>query len=103
MATIKNKSDRDFRLYSNDSSQAPSLDFNKIKVGKNYLANDVTAAIDRYYGRRRNNKFFTKHEVEKAIEQCDLKQLREISNMFYLKSGIYSRLCRYMAYLYRYD
>lgn len=29
--------------------------------------------------------------------------MREISNFFYRSSGIYSRLCRYMAYLYRYD
>ena len=27
----------------------------------------------------------------------------EISNYFFKVSGIYSRLCRYMAYLYRYD
>ena len=29
--------------------------------------------------------------------------MREISNFFFKTSGIYSRLCRYMAYLYRYD
>ena len=29
--------------------------------------------------------------------------MREISNFFYKTSGIYSRLCRYMAYLYKYD
>lgn len=29
--------------------------------------------------------------------------MREISNFFYKTSGIYSRLCRYMAFLYRYD
>ena len=29
--------------------------------------------------------------------------MREISNFFYRTSGIYSRLCRYMAYLYKYD
>jgi len=27
----------------------------------------------------------------------------EISNFFYRTSGIYARLCRYMAYLYKYD
>jgi len=27
----------------------------------------------------------------------------DISNFFYKTSGIYSRLCRYMAYLYKYD
>ena len=29
--------------------------------------------------------------------------MRDISNFFYKTSGIYSRLCRYMAYLYKYD
>jgi len=29
--------------------------------------------------------------------------LREISNYFYEMSGIYERLCKYFAYLYRYD
>ena len=29
--------------------------------------------------------------------------MREISNFFYKTSGIYARLCRYMAYLYKYD
>ncbi len=29
--------------------------------------------------------------------------MRDISNFFYRTSGIYSRLCRYMAYLYKYD
>jgi len=29
--------------------------------------------------------------------------MRDISNYFYRTSGIYQRLCRYMAYMYRYD
>lgn len=29
--------------------------------------------------------------------------MREISSFFYRTSGIYNRLCRYMAYMYRYD
>jgi hypothetical protein len=29
--------------------------------------------------------------------------MRDISNYFYKISGIYQRLCRYMAYMYRYD
>lgn len=33
----------------------------------------------------------------------DEKTLREISKYFYESSGIYYRLCRYMAFLYRYD
>jgi len=33
----------------------------------------------------------------------DIPTMRDISNFFYRTSGIYSRLCRYMAYLYKYD
>jgi hypothetical protein len=41
--------------------------------------------------------------VLNAIYKHDYKTLREISNYFYESSGIYYRLCRYLAYLYRYD
>ena len=45
MATAKDKQDRDFRLKENFSQQ-PSLDFNKIKVGKTILKNDVFLNTD---------------------------------------------------------
>jgi hypothetical protein len=38
-----------------------------------------------------------------AIYRHDYKTLREISNYYYESNGIYYRLCRYLAYLYRYD
>lgn len=105
MATIKNKNQRDFRLVrGGEDNTNPSLDFNKIKIGKSLLSGDVTAIInehDRKNKRARhqiNRKF-----VEEAIEQHNLVKLRAISNHFYETSGIYSRLCRYMAYLYKYD
>ena len=44
-----------------------------------------------------------KNEILRAIRDNDVVKLREISNYFFRISGIYSRLCRYMAYLYRYD
>ena len=31
------------------------------------------------------------------------EEMREISNFYFETSGIYSRLCKYMAYMYRYD
>jgi len=39
----------------------------------------------------------------KAINDGNVTEMRNISNFFYKTSGIYSRLCRYMAYLYKYD
>lgn len=41
--------------------------------------------------------------VMRALDTRDLPALRKISNYFFNTNGIYSRLCRYMAYLYRYD
>lgn len=38
-----------------------------------------------------------------AMNRGDYRTLREISNFFYKTSGIYNRLCRYMAYMYKYD
>ena len=44
-----------------------------------------------------------KKNVLRAINTGDINAMRDISNFFYKTSGIYSRLCRYMAYLYKYD
>jgi len=44
-----------------------------------------------------------KEQVLRAIHYGDLEKMRDISNYFYKISGIYQRLCRYMAYMYRYD
>lgn len=50
-----------------------------------------------------NPNYGNKDFVLKAIYRHDYDTLREISNYFYEANGIYYRLCRYMAYLYRYD
>ena len=75
-------------------------DFSKIKVGIKQLA-DATIDVGSY--KKINQKCGDKERVLKAISQCNLADLREISLFFYKTSGIYNRLCRYMAYLYRYD
>ena len=75
-------------------------DFSKIKVGIKQLTD---AVIDVGSYKKINPRCGDKETVLKAISSCDLTALREISNFFYKTSGIYNRLCRYMAYLYRYD
>lgn len=74
-------------------------DFSKIKVGIQSLED---AIIDINL-KKINPKLADKKEVLRAIDNCDFESMREISNFFFKTSGIYSRLCRYMAYLYRYD
>ena len=39
----------------------------------------------------------------RAIHYGNFEKMRNISNYFYKVSGIYQRLCRYLAYMYRYD
>ena len=41
--------------------------------------------------------------VLQAIGERNLPLMREISNYFYNTNGIYSRVCDYYAFLYRYD
>jgi hypothetical protein len=101
LATVKDKNERDFRLVNATSQERTSLDFNKIKVGKKTLANDVTLSLD--YMSKKQNRYIQVDRLEDAIRNKDYQQLRAISNYFFDKSGIYSRLCRYMAFLYRYD
>lgn len=76
-------------------------DYNRVRVGGKTLSNDVTLETDflKYYGSRK----LTKEKVQEALEKADLPYLRRISDIYYRRSGIYSRLCRYMAYLFRYD
>ena len=75
-------------------------DFSKIKVGIKQLTD---AIIDVGSYKKINPKCGDKSKVLKAISNCNLSEMREISAFFYKTSGIYNRLCRYMAYLYRYD
>jgi hypothetical protein len=83
-----------------NSGSFSAIDFSKIKVGIKTLE-DAVINIGDYS--RVNPRLGNKDEVLRAINNNDLAALREISNFFYRTSGIYQRLCRYMAYLYRYD
>ena len=75
-------------------------DFSKIKVGLKTLDDAIVNLGDL---KEINPNCANKREVLRAIHNGDLEAMREISDFFYKTSGIYSRLCRYMAYLYRYD
>ena len=61
------------------------------------------AIVDLGNYKKINPRYGDKNEVLRAINNCDYNTMRDISNFFYKTSGIYSRLCRYMAYLYRFD
>ena len=76
------------------------VDFSKIRIGKKSLEN---AILELSSYKKLNPKLGDKEEVLTAIMNGDYEKMRDISNFFYKTSGIYARLCRYMAYLYRYD
>lgn len=80
--------------------ETPVVDFNSIKVGVKTLDDAVFKLGDL---RKTNPRLADKCSVLRAIDNYDLKTMREISNFFYRTSGIYARIVRYMAFLYRYD
>ena len=80
--------------------QAIPLDFNKIKIGAKTL-DDAVLNLGVY--NKVNPRLADKHTVLRAIDTYDLKSMREISDFFYKTSGIYNRIVRYMAFMYRYD
>jgi hypothetical protein len=76
------------------------IDYSKMKVGTKTLDDAVLRMGDL---KDANPQLADKKFVLDAIARKDYKKMREISNFFYRVSGIYARLCRYMAYLYKFD
>ena len=87
-------------LTNDNSDMYTPADFNKIRVGVKTLED---AILDLGTYNKVNPKWGSKTAVLNAISRGNLEQMREISKFFYDTSGIYSRLVRYVAYLYRYD
>ncbi len=93
------------RISSNNQDDFPispssgQIDFSKIKVGAKILEDaTITTPLKKI-----NGNYCDKEYVLRAIYNNNVNQLREISDFYYKASGIYGRLCRYLAYLYRYD
>lgn len=89
------------RLENSYKDKVPvPVDYSKIKVGLKTLDDAVFSLGDI----NRANPYFTdKENVINAIQNNDFQTMRDISCFYYKTSGIYNRLCRYMAYMYRYD
>ena len=76
------------------------IDFSKIKVGAKALE-DAILDLGNY---QKVDKRFTRRDlILKSLYDNDYAEMREISKFYFETSGIYSRLCKYMAYMYRYD
>lgn len=83
-----------------DDAPSSAMDYAKIRVGLKTL-DDAVMNLGSF--RKVNSNYGNKTFILQAINQHDYETLREISNYFYEASGIYQRLCKYLAFLYRYD
>ena len=75
------------------------VNYGTVKIGTKKLE-DAVLDLGTY---KKINPIINKVDVLRAIDNYDLKTMREISDFFYKTSGIYSRIIRYMAFMYRYD
>ena len=78
----------------------PVVDYNKIRIGAKVLDD---AILRLGYLKKVNPRLADKQTILQAIDNYDLKTMREVSDFFYNVSGIYQRMIRYMAFMYRYD
>lgn len=83
------------------NEQYVPIDFNKIKIGAQSLKDATLTDISPL--KKIDSRLADKETILKAIAQNDIDTMRDVSNFFYRVSGIYQRLCRYLAYMYRYD
>ena len=105
MAQIKKKGfnmigAEDYQILNQANDSYIPVDFAKIRVGVKSVSDAILKLGD---FRKINPQLADKGQVLRAIHYGDLDKMRDISNYFYKISGIYQRLCRYMAYMYRYD
>lgn len=75
-------------------------DFAKLRVGAKSL-DDAIVSLGAL--KKTNRSMSDRERILSAIDNRDYAYLREVSDFFYETSGVYSRLVRYLAYLYRYD
>ena len=100
MAQIKKKG---FNMIGTEEYQNPDyvpVDFSKIQVGLKTVSDAVLKLSDL---KRVSPGLVNKQQILMAIQSGNLENMRQVSNYFYKVSGIYRRLCRYMAYMYKYD
>ena len=97
---IQGSNNTNFSSNETERFIAAPLEFNRIRVGAKNL-DDAIFKLGDY--NKANPRLADKATVLRAIDEYDLKTMREISNFFYKTSGIYARILRYMAFMYRYD
>ena len=87
--------------YSYNVENAPA-EYKKIKVGPKMLE-DAVLNLGSIKNNLSTRQYAHKSVILNALANNDIRELRNISNFYYNISGIYSRVCEYFSYLYRYD
>ena len=77
-------------------------EFKKIKVGIQNL-DDAVLNLGSFRNLPTKFPFGDKRFLYKALMENDYKTLRAFSRFFYKTSGIYQKICEYVAFMYRYD
>ena len=89
--------------YAAESINDPALELYKnIKLGVKKLE-DAVLDLGSIKLSLPLHAYTDKKTVYRALAQNDLEEMRNISNFYYNVSGIYHRVCNYLAFLYRYD
>lgn len=79
---------------------AAPLDFAGLRAGIRALTD---ANLDLGVFKKTNSSYGDKAFVVKALSKRDSATVSEISEFYYETSGIYNRMCKYLAQLFRYD
>lgn len=82
-----------------EGNRIPEVDYSKMKIGIRAL-DDAVINLGSY---KKLNPNMTKENIQRAIATGNIKAMREASEFYFKISGIYSRLCKHLANLYRYD
>ena len=100
---MQGKLDTDYQQRDTGYQGMPTdsiTDYSKIKVGTKMLE-DAVYNLGSF--KKSNPRLGDKVAILRAIDENDYAFLREVSDYFYKISGIYARILRYMAFMYRYD
>lgn len=97
---------RDFSMSLSNNDTLPPLnqetgmiDYSKVRVGIKQLEDAIIETPLKHVSRNYTDKEY----ILNCLHKGDIKTLKQISQFFYRTSGIYGRLCRYLAFMYRYD
>ena len=86
--------------YQTRSQSLEEVDYAKMRVGLKTL-DDAILKLSAH--EKVNSNYADKAFILRSINNREVSTLREISEYYYEASGIYQRLCKYLAYLYKCD